>query len=46
MQCNIVEYISYNMGNWDLPDISIHPHPWAQVYYQANLSCPYYNLYL
>ena len=50
MQCNIVEYISYNMGNRDLPDIytlALGPAALGLRYiYQANPSCPCYNLYI
>ena len=50
MQCNIVEYISYNMGNRDLPDIyTLALGPAAlglRCIYQANPSCPCYNLYI
>ena len=48
MQCNIVEYISYNMGNKDLPDIytfALRPVALGlRCIYQANPSCPCYNL--
>ena len=50
MQCNIVEYISYNMGNRDLPDIytlALGPAAFGlRCIYQANPSCPCYNLYI
>ena len=54
MQCNIVEYISYNMGNRDLPDIYTLALGFRCIYaalglrciYQANPSCPCYNLYI
>ena len=46
----LVVYITYNMGNRDLPDIYAHAlGPAALVLghiYQANPSCPYYNYYI
>jgi len=37
-----VEYITYNMGNRDMPDI--YAQAWGQGHiYQANPSCPCYN---
>ena len=44
MQCNIVKYI-YNMCNWDLPDIYTIALGLRYIY-QANPSCPCYNLYI
>ena len=45
-----MEYISYNMGNRDLPDIytlALGPAALGLGYiYQANPSCPCYNLYI
>ena len=48
-----VVYITYNMGNWDLPDIYAHSlRPAAlglghkKIIYQANPACPCYNLYI
>ena len=45
-----VVYISYNMGNRDLPDIYAHALGPAALglghIYQANPSCPCYNLYI
>ena len=42
-------YITYNMGNPDLPDIYAHALGPAALglghIYQANPSCPCYNLY-
>ena len=44
-----MEYISYNMGTRDLPDIYVHALGPAALglghIYQANPSCPCYNLY-
>ena len=46
----LVVYITYNMGNRDLPDIYAHALGPAALglghIYQANPSCPCYNLYL
>ena len=47
----LVLYITYNMGNRDLPDIYAHAlRPTAlglgHNIYQANPSCPCYNLYI
>ena len=43
-------YITYNMGNRDLPDIYAHALGPAALglghIYQANPSCPCYNLYI
>ena len=48
--CTLVAYITYNMGNRDLPDIyslSLGPAALGLRYiYQANPSCPCYNLSL
>ena len=45
-----VIYITYNMGNRDLPDIYAHALRPAALglghIYQANPSCPCYNLYI
>ena len=45
-----VVYITYNMGNQDLPDIYAHALGPAALrlghIYQANPSCPCYNLYI
>ena len=45
-----VVYITYNMGNRDLPDIYAHALGPAALglghIYQANPSCPCYNLYI
>ena len=42
-----VVYITYNMGNRDLPDIYAHAlGPALGHIYQANPSCPCYNLYI
>ena len=45
----LVVYITYNMGNRDLPDIYAHALGPAALglghIYQANPSCPCYNLY-
>ena len=45
-----VVYITYNMGNRDLPDIYAHALRPAALglghIYQANPSCPCYNLYI
>ena len=45
-----VVYITYNMGNRDLPDIYAHTLGPAALglghIYQANPSCPCYNLYI
>ena len=41
----LVVYITYNMGNQDLPDIYAHALGLEHIY-QANPSCPCYNLYL
>ena len=45
-----VVYITYNMGNRDLPDIYAHTLRPATLglghIYQANPSCPCYNLYI
>ena len=50
VSCNIVEYISYNMGTRDLPDIYARALGPAALglghIYQANPSCSCYNLYL
>ena len=47
--CTLVVYISYNMGNRNyLPDIYAHalgPVALGHIY-QANPSCPCYNLYI
>ena len=46
----LVVYITYNMGNRDLPDIYAHALGPAALglghMYQANPSCPCYNLYI
>ena len=43
----LVIYITYNMGNRDLPDVYAHAlRPAALRLYQANPSCPCYNLYI
>ena len=45
-------YITYNMGNRDLPDIYNYAHTLGPAalglehIYQANPSCPCYNLYI
>ena len=48
--CTLVVYISYNMGNRDLPDIYARALGPAALglghIYQANPSCPCYNLYM
>ena len=48
--CTQVVYITYNMGNRDLPDIYAHALGPAALglehIYQANPSCPCYNLYI
>ena len=48
--CTLVVYITYNMGNRDLPDIyTLALRPAAlglRCIYQANPSCPCYNLYI
>ena len=42
-----VVYITYNMGNRDLPDIYARPATLGLGHiYQANPSCPCYNLYI
>jgi len=45
-----VVYITYNMGNQDLPDINAHALGPSALglghIYQANPSCPCYNLYI
>jgi len=45
-----LKYITYNMGNWDLPDIYGLAHGSAALglghIYQANPSCPCYNYYI
>ena len=50
MLCTLVVYISYNMGNWDLPDIyplALRPAALGLGdIYQANPSSPCYNYYL
>ena len=50
MLCTLVVYISYNMGNWDLPDIyarALRPAALGLGHiYQANPSCSCYNLYI
>ena len=40
-----VAYITYNMGNWDLPDIYAYALGLGHIY-QTNPSCPCYNLYI
>ena len=41
----MVEYISYNIGTRDLPDIYARgPRAWA--YISGKYSCPCYNLYI
>jgi len=46
--CTSVEYITYNMGNWDLPDIYALGLTTLRLghLYQANPSCPCYNYYI
>ena len=48
--CTLVVYITYNMGNRDLPDIyTLALGPAAlglRCIYQANPYCPCYNLYI
>ena len=50
MVYTLVIYITYNMGNRDLPDIYAHALGPAALglghIYQANPSCPCYNLYI
>ena len=49
MVYTLVVYNTYNMGNWDLPDIAHALGPAALGLghiYQANPSCPCYNLYI
>ena len=43
--CTLVVYITYNMGNRDLPDIYTLALR-LRCIYQANLSYPCYNLYI
>ena len=40
-----VVYITYNIGNQDLPNIYAHALGLGHIY-QANPSCPCYNLYI
>ena len=46
----LVVYITYNMGNRDLPDVYAHALGPAALglghIYQANPSCPCYNYYI